>query len=328
MDHLIAGIASTIAGAVEGANTQYMEKVAEELSKSAELFAEKMREVYEDEEAEQIVGHFKEIMGDSMELLTKTWEKVIPEEMKVGSPKGSPKKSPRPRKAGQTTAWLEFSKTKREEMKNDGLSFAELGKAVGELWGELSDEDKEGWKEQAVRVNEANANAPKCDWIFRKGKNKDAVCGCVATIVDDDVVRCKKHINSKKPEAQPAVQPEVVQSDSDEGDEIVEIVDYSTVPVPTVPVPNRGRRGQQAQIQNDPTLPPTNEALAETLDLVSAPLDTGDMGGYSTDDTIQAEEEDDRFCEFELKGGPNKGKPCGKTSAVSGGNRCKRHMGK
>ncbi len=82
-------------------------------------------------------------------------------------------------------------------MGDSGLTFAELSKAVGELWGELSDEDKaEWWKEQAVRVK----NAPKCDWIFRKGKNKDAVCGgCVATIlvrIDDDVVRCKKHINA------------------------------------------------------------------------------------------------------------------------------------
>jgi hypothetical protein len=331
MEHLIAGLAASISGAMEGANTQYMEKVAEELKRRAELFEAKMHEEYEDKEADQIVEHFTEVMGDSMKMLTDTWEKVIPEEMKVKTPKKSPARS---RKPGHTTAWLEYSKAMRTELKeeNPEWDFADLGREVGKMWKELSDEDKEEWKEKAEDVNEENLTAPRCDWVFGKGKNKGTVCGCVATTIDDELVRCKKHVNSQKKRVKKAKAPVAIPEEI-AGDESQEEEETTTT---TRRIPLLGSRVGIAMPST--TLSATLGTLSDNEDTLIAPVqELGDESEEEEEsqeegeeeeegDTLEAEPESDPVCEFVLKGGPNKGSPCGK-NAVSD-NRCKRHLGK
>ncbi len=363
MDQLIAGIAASISGAVEGANTQYMEKVVEELQSRSKTFAEKMRETYEDDEANQIIAHHETVMGDFSEMMSGIWEKVIPEEMKVA--KGGSPKPKRPRKAGITTAWLEFSKVKRAELKEaePDMTFAELGAAVGGLWKEVSDEDKVEWKEQADTVNEENANGPKCDWIFGKGKHVNQVCGGIATVLDDDLVRCKKHKDSrkkraKKPEVQAEVQAEeVVEAVPEDSGIIYQSENTIVRRLPAAPVPEAaevcevchgggvvgcecekcdqcGNRDfekcegcgecwcegcerecdcQQAEEDPDATI-----VLGELLEDEGSPAEE--------DPTLEVVAEVVTTCQYMLRGGPNKGKPCGK-DAASGG-RCKRHTGK
>ncbi len=365
MEHLIAGIAVSISGAVQGANTQYMEKVAEELQSRSKAFAEKMHKEYQDDEADLIIGHLDTVMGNFSEMLSGVWEKVIPEEMKVA--KVDSPKPKRPRKAGITTAWLEFSKVKRSELKEaePDMTFADLGAAVGGLWKEVSDDDKEGWKEQAERVNEANANGPKCDWIFGKGKHKDEVCGGIATVLDDDLVRCKKHKDSRKKRAKAEAVAEAAPNENiiHQSENIIRALPVVACDVCNAPTEAQcscekcdqcGNRDFEKcecgecwckDCERECDCQPVAKQAEEDPDatiVLGELLEVEGSGDKEEDPTLEEEVVAEEVvaeevvaeevvavaatCQYKLRGGLNRGKPCGKDAASC--DRCKRHTGK
>jgi hypothetical protein len=338
---------------MRGVNTQYMEKVAEELKKRAELFEAKMREDYEDEEADQIVGYFDEIMGNFADILSEVWEKVTPGDIKVVKTAVESPKKKRPRKAGHTTAWLEYSKAERAVLKeeNPEMTFAQLGKIVGENWKELSDEEKDGWKGQAEEVNEENLTAPKCDWVFGKGKNKGEVCGGIAKALDNDLVRCKKHVKSQKKRTKAKVE---------ENSPITRVLpsDYSDDDLVPPPLPAEACEVCHAKKDDDCTCERCDHCGGQDFEKCECGECCCENCERECDCDCEAKEEDAEendeedpeavlkelleeegeeegeeeaittksTCHYTLRGGPNKGNPCGKDS--DSGNRCKRHLGK
>jgi len=59
---------------------------------------------------------------------------------------------------GRISGYILFSNANRDSVKEDNpdLKFTDVGKRLGEMWGELSDKAKADWNAKAVKQNEAN----------------------------------------------------------------------------------------------------------------------------------------------------------------------------
>ncbi len=74
---------------------------------------------------------------------------------------------------GRISGYILFSNENRDGVKEStpDLKFTEVGKMLGQMWGELTDEEKGEWNQKAGAQNEANGlPAPNVKATFSKGK--------------------------------------------------------------------------------------------------------------------------------------------------------------
>lgn len=75
------------------------------------------------------------------------------------------------------TAFMFFCNEKRPEVveKNPGLKFGEVGKKLGEMWRNLSDDNKEPYKQKAMKDKERYMNEiAKVKEEKKKGSSSDS----------------------------------------------------------------------------------------------------------------------------------------------------------
>ena len=77
---------------------------------------------------------------------------------------------------GRISGYILFSNDNRAGLKeeNPDLKFTEIGKELGQMWGELTDEEKAEWNQTAADANEANGLPPAGTKAVAKGKGKAA----------------------------------------------------------------------------------------------------------------------------------------------------------
>ena len=156
-----------------------------------------------------------------------------PEEVEVKAPK---KRKPTKTRRGKTTGYNLFARQLRKD--NPDMDFRAHGREAGASWRDLTDEEKELWKQKAVGAN-ANEDKHTCEWVLTRGKSKGDLCGRDATHLPSGLTRCRTHISSKVRGGSGS------ESDSDAG---AEVAPWHDVNIPVVVLAEVAKPGECERI--------------------------------------------------------------------------------